>query len=519
MSTEIRPAHVEDWLATLPYANFEKCAVMIEDRLADTNRVELKSAQRMELMRLYWQPYRYLLETHIKSETNTAHQSLPRRLRQVDAIRRVVVELAFGCKLALENTNTARGLFRTGKPPLDSYLFALTAHAHVLLLNFHEYSPSPRSAWRELHELYETAEDQDLLQASGADPDSDEARQRTCIHDLYTSICATAVVDPHHLNTGDVWQVYGLARQHAGRIEIRNFSRTDDEAGLFVIDLKNSRAPIAYAKLKLEQTPPQLRLLDCSALAGAVAREYDEVGAEIARRPNERRVQYAALLDQAINAWSKPARRQRPRKVTSGAVDVSLGLKAAHAAMTGKEEDASATPAAAGGDEIVLEDATPGALAETGSLLQLNSWQLVNEGSGGYSLFTDQKIKDGVRVGDVLALRASTDPALPPWRLGVVRWLMLAQGSVHKIGMEMLARNVQAVTVRGIDGAENRTEPRVGFLLQPTAREQPPTLLNSPGLFQAGSALEISDGRGRRTVHADAILERTVAYERYTVSA
>ncbi len=514
MPTEIRPAHVEDWLETLPYANFDKCASMLEDRLADTNRMEIKSAQRMELMRLYWRPYRYLLETHVKSRTNTAHQSLPRR--QVDVIRRVAVELAFGCKLALEHGGTtSRGLFRVGKPPLDNYLFTLTAHAHVLLLNFHEYSPTPKSAWRELHDLYDTAEGQALLETETADPDSDKAKQRTSMHAVYSSICATAVVDPHHLNHGDVWQVYGLARKYAAQIAISAFERADDDNGLFVIDLETSRAPVAYGKLKLEQTPPQLRLLDCRALAAAAEREYAEAGDAIGRGPSELKVQQAALLNLLVGAWSQPARRQRPRKVTSGAVDVSLGLKAAFAAISGPAETPAAAPP---GDEIVLEDASRGALAETGSLLQLNHWQLVNEGAGGYSLFTSEKIKEGVRVGDVLALRAGSEGALPPWRLGVVRWLMLAQGSVHKIGIEMLARNVQPVQLRALDGGDSGAAPREGFLLQPSGRGQPPTLLNSPGLYRAGAAVEISDGRARRTVKAGEILERTVAYEHYSVS-
>ena len=59
MIMECRPAYVEDWLETLPYADFRKTVAVLSEAVKATNQIPMKAAQRFELVTLYHRSYEY----------------------------------------------------------------------------------------------------------------------------------------------------------------------------------------------------------------------------------------------------------------------------------------------------------------------------------------------------------------------------------------------------------------------------------------------------------------------------
>ncbi len=496
MQIETRPAHLDDWLDTLPYANTEKCIELLESALTQTNKTPVKPNLRFELMELYWLRYRYLLDTKIRSDTHAASQGALQRLRQIDLIKRVALEIAFGCKLAIHDSMSHKALFRASRPPVKGSLLALTAYTHVLLLNFHEYSPTPKNVWREIHELYEHAEALEFLDEGLADPDG-ESNGNTTLRKAYVRICASALVDPHHLDAGNIWHVYDLVTDWIDDINITPFSPVTDATGVFVIDLHHAGGPVSYSKLKLDRTTPHLRLLYCEKLTRRCSAELDQLSGRTQTGLLDKTAQRVRLLEYVMRAWGDPLRRQLPRQQKSGIVEVAIGINPSYAKISG---DTELSPTDTGADEPPTTE----------------QWHIVNEGSEGYALYATERPQSGVRVGDVLALRSG---ASTEWILATVRWLMIERGKVYKVGAQIASRSAKAIEIKAMAGPEIMTQPRSGFVLDPLKDGELYTLLTSPGLYAPELGLELRVGPQRQSVTAGDLIEQTIAFERFTYQA
>lgn len=67
---ETRPIYIEEWLDSLPYIDFVKTSSLLNEALIATNKADIKSSTRIELIELYNRPYQY----YVASQINTGAQ-------------------------------------------------------------------------------------------------------------------------------------------------------------------------------------------------------------------------------------------------------------------------------------------------------------------------------------------------------------------------------------------------------------------------------------------------------------
>ena len=67
-------------------------------------------------------------------------------------------------------------------------------------------------------------------------------------------------------------------------------------------------------------------------------------------------------------------------------------------------------------------------------------WGLVDQSSQGFAVIKDIKPAYSVRVGDLIAIsiRKKGEKKSTQWILGVIRWLMIRDGKVFKVGVRTL---------------------------------------------------------------------------------
>jgi hypothetical protein len=493
MDVEIRPAHVDDWLDTLPYTNAEKCFETLEWALTETNKKGLKPQLRLELLELYWPRYRYLLDAKIRPARGGAARAAQGRGAPIASARRVAEEFAVGFRLSIREGLSHKALFRTSKPPSKGTLFAMTACGHALLLGHAGYAPIPTNLWREIHELYEYGEALEFLDESLPDPDGRKS-DKTTLRRTYVRICATALVDPHRLELGDIWQVYELAGQRIEEIRITPFTPMPETLGVFVIDLHASSGPISYNKLKPDRTTPHLRLLHCAALAQACTAELKQAARPAGARPLDAGAQRSRLLARLIQAWGESSKRTQARQDATDTVEVVVGIHAVYGTLAGSAAHELHE------DAVRIQTAVP------------VQWQVVNAGAGGFGLYTSEHAQPAVRVGDLLVLKAAGGS----WTLATVRWLIVERSKAYKIGVQTLARSAKAVRIRAKNGAEVATRRRPAFVLDPLRAGDFYSILTGPGLYAPGAGLELSMGAQRQIITCGDLVDSTVAFERFT---
>jgi len=517
MKVETRPAHVEDWIDTLPYANFEKTAQLLEEALRDTNREQIKLATRLQLLSIYWRPYRYLLQTYLKGESSVGLRGVDAVQQRVGGLKRVAFELAFGCKITIEEALTRKSVVFANKLPVDTMLLAIKLLGHVLILNYNEYAPTPKNVWRELHTLMQRAEELGVATLDLPDIES-ERHATTSIMRIYLKLLASSLADPHHLTTGAIWSIYDQLEAWADAIRIGPFREVKNPAGYFVIDLQSSEPPLSYVKFDKSKLGPQHRLLDCAPLQNVVKMHLDQAAAPAPAGVVRPQPPLApALLAHLQRAWGLPPKRYFPRHEKKGTARIACGMNAAYYFTNHQHEFGVDKPGRASDEELGDESYTSSYTEEVAPKYVADTWHFVNEGPGGYAIYISEKPRAPIRVGEIVALHEQATDNDARWLLGVIRWLMIQRDRSHKIGIQVVAREPEPAAIRVL-GGEATEEPRRGFFIKSATGSSAPTVVTSRGLFNQNRAIEVSFGAQRLQLRAGDLIESAAGFDHFSCS-
>lgn len=510
-AVELRPAHLEDWLDGLPYADFQRTCDLLHGALRETNRQTLKSGLRLELARLYWRPYRYLLDSLARGGTQPLLHGAQALQQRSEALKQVALELAFAARRAMDEGEERRGVFGARPAPGGAAVLAARLLSHALVLNFLGYAPVPPAIWHELLELYAQAEAAGTANAAvpepgGEAPDTDSLRQ------VLVQTAMTALADPYHLPPGAVWEIYVQVQAWSGRVRVEPFHEIRNPGGHFVIDLHGAAGPLSYARFDRRTVSAGHRLIDCSALQPLVQAQQAALAAGAAPPAGLRlKRQHAPLLLELLRrAWDLPPKRYFPRQPRKGPVHLACGFNAAFYFSNAEREFAAVT-APGGGEELDYD-----ALAHDPSRYQAEQWIYADAGPGGFALRSAAAPRTPVRVGELVAMRDAGAANGAPWQLGVIRWLMVHPDLQHRVGVQIIARQPEPVAVRAPAAGDEPLEYRRGFLVAEPSATDGITLIAPRGLYRDGEVIELLSHGERLRLQAGRLRESTLVYDLFS---
>jgi hypothetical protein len=509
IATLLHPADLQQWMETLPFADVNKSAQIIEAALRQTNTQAIKPAVRFDLLQRYSRSCQNLIDTYLTSRGGGLH-SVDTKQQHVESIRRLAHELAAGYRLAIRDALASKSIFQAARPPAEAVLLAMKAHGNLILLDFHRYTPIPKSSWKDLHSIYALAERLGDAQKPIADPADSSApiSPSAC----YRQILAIALADPYRLPFGAVWEIHDQLRDWIGDTHIYKYNPVPVAAGYFVIDLNGGEIPLCYAKFQSPSPPDNYRILDFRALHRTARQRLDALDRG---KPARELVRFAPLharflLEHLNKAWGLPPQRHLPRHLRHGAVSITCGIRAAYFFVNGDQEfDHSGQTIGPAGMEVhgVGYDADAPAPRH-----DIENWNFHNESAGGYSIYTLSRSRLKVRVGDLTGMRSASELSAP-WALGVIRWLIMSADQCYRVGIQVLATSVQAATIKPMD---DNIAPQRAFLVQPAAEGVSSAIVTGKGLYRPDRAFEIEIGRERWRLHAGHLFESTTAFDCFT---
>lgn len=506
---DTRPLYVEEWLDSLPYADFLRTARLIEEATRATNAQTVKAATRLELVEIYNRPYQYYVESQIRAGAQHTLQSIEAMQGQIDLTKRIAVNLALACRLAADEILKQKTGWRQTKPPLPAYLGAIQYLSHATIFGFLEYAPIPKNVWRQLHSMYEFAES--IRRELEPVPLPGQQQGSSSIADAYKRIVLAALVDPHHLPFGAIWEVYEQLRHWIGHVQLRPFEPVSGTGGCFVIDLDSDCRPLTPDKQAQITAVKRARILDCAALAGVVEDQLDRLAAGQPLSTESRLSPYfaRAVLGQMLRAWGVPPSRHFPREPRSGTVTLVRGMHAIFYHLNGEQEfDPGRDPDAE--DEADWHQPAP---AEVPAVYAGETWNLVDQGQGGFAVISSDRPPQTVRVGDMVAF-ANDSGGRRTWVVGIVRWLMVRQGRSHRLGAQILGGRITAAGVRATTGSRQDRRFRRALLVQDRAATDI-SLITERGFHVHGRELQLRVGQTLRTARAGPLAEGSVAFERF----
>ncbi len=539
-SGELHPKDTQAWLASLPLADSAATSRRLYKQIFDLNRIELDAKERLELMELYSRP---VATTSKALQSSFAHLSLPlapKAHQLAEFLRQLHNEMAYGYKAVLRDLLSARG--KWGRKAAVELAVERAMHqlGEVLLRSYQVYMPYPAGTWREIHALYQLAEEEGFL-TEPLSASREDAGETVTVRDTFLRIVLLALCGPYQLPQNECLRVNDFLFNWADKASVKSELGVTDPVGHFLIDLSaDSPAMLIPKDVKLKAAP-YLRMLSTIGLARTVHELLNQLkNGETADQLNigSDCVDSGCvdMLRRMVRFWGMAARRQYSRS-TKRASQISLcvGLKAVHFFSGGQKPFVPPSVATQAGDAwqgmavvdsgrelfvdldgdmAAAEAATPDALAANGEMFRTDRWRIRDESAGGLSLMHIGRGSQ-VRVGDLLGIQG---PDTDVWRVGVARWLKSPATGQLEMGVEMLAPAVVPVAVLPVSGTVSTTfgyEPALRIDTIP-ALHQPATLLVARGLVAVGQNLDLVDPQALtapRRVRVLNVIERTGAFE------
>lgn len=510
---DTRPLYVEEWLDSLPYADFVRTARLIEEATRATNTQNVKATTRLELVEVYNRPYQYYIESQMRTGAQHTLQSIETMQGQIGLMKQIAVNMALACRLSADELLKQKTAWRQTKPPLPALLGSLHYLSHAMILGFLEYAPIPKNVWRQLHSIYEFAES--VQREMEVVPLPGQKGVTTTIADAYKRIVLATLVDPHRLPFGAIWEVYEQLRHWTHHVQLRPFEPVTAGGGSFIIDLDSDSRPLTPDKQSQISAVKRARILDCAALGGIVEDQVERLDAGQPLTTESRLSPYFArvMLGQMLRAWGVPPQRSFARESQNGIVELVRGMYAVYYHLNDCMEF---DPGRDANDEDE-NDWQPPADADRTMKYAGEKWTLVDQGLGGFAVMNSDGAPQNVRVGDLVAF-ANQVSGRRDWSLGVIRWLMVRQGRQHRFGAQVIAGRITPIGVRATTGSLQDRRFRRALLVESDSAEYRNSLLTERGFHVKGRDLELRVGSSVRAARAGALMEGSVAFERFELA-
>jgi hypothetical protein len=412
------------------------------------------------------------------------------------------------------------------------FLLRLFQHRQVeFLLAPLDNGPADTGVWTQLHEAYQYAHSQRLLEVRQEIRRSHEiAATETTIEQEYVHLLLLDLMNAGHFSPYDAFWVNQWLPTGCDGLTLSSVRGTGDRAGdQFVVDLDSSEGlvravdPGALRCLYLDPAPLLERIdVEVSARRAGARNEggppttigrgnrvkvlkklrcvYSPKPPRIDRRGERKPV---ALVVQAVVGLSNIARMLRNEQKRTALLDPSTAPEVEEITITVK--GAVVEKAAVAGPEGDLTVSAPNAPP---TVVPLLVWEIRDRSDSGCRLHGKAASMNGITPGTLIAIR---EHEMAPWVLVVVRRRGKSVGENLDLGVEFIGKDPRRVVATLIDdtvppGAEaaQKHKRRFAVLFLPASSRQPvlpfKTLIVPAGEFEENRSVTLRAGGARHTL-------------------
>ncbi len=383
----------------------------------------------------------------------------------------------------------------------------------LLMETYRMYLSEPKDIWRDLHQLYQFAEE-NHLHTLPVKKEHREPELGLSIKQVYMRILLLSLFNPYHLVKGEVALIYERAGRWSNFVRLEKHNKKEGCTEKFMVNLDLNDSPYYLFSDSLDTQPPDnCRVLEISSLVQvlenqikAVDENINKVGKKSSAIEKEQRDMYLRLK----NSLFPRKERSTPRIPVSEKLRVVDGLIACHYFLNEEQpffenEDLSGEllQGVTNGDEI------PDAPV---------SWNQINESEDGIALFCDQRSDMKISNGQLVAFHIDNDT--DRWSVGVIRWLQNNRNGKTEFGVQVIANTAQAVGLKIVRGVSDNMGLVRGIVTPDVdPLKEVATIIATPKVFDVGMVILINLENRIINVKLHELIEATGFYERYSFIA
>jgi hypothetical protein len=472
---QIEPKALKRWIDALPLANASVAARMLFQAIRELNCMTVDPVARLTALEALRAPVLQLTEAIDRQVVGSSFPLPPQRAQLGAAARDFQQQMALGYRLAVYELCAPDGRvpFLRGKTAALALERAIGHLGAELCKGYYLYAAPPDGLWRMVNALFGFALACRVDDKSVDDP---VAGGSSTPRQTFAQVLLLAISNPYRLTQKEIQEASQVIRAWASLPVLRGAVAGESVCAV-PLDadrgpgyLPEERSAEGAARMSFDTAPLEVELNRQLALVDGLGGSLSfrvrggpaaSIGADLVRR--------------LVANWRFNPERAFRRLPAGHLLDTAVGMHAVHYFLAGGVDFEAVVRRACGTAVHVTERERSGGFggAEIGRP-ELHRARVLDQGLGGYRVLWERADSVRARIGEVVAVAASTDAEDPAavapderdWMVGVIRWMRIgANGSVDA-GIELLAREARAAVVRSMDGQRHPRPSARGLLLQ-----------------------------------------------------
>lgn len=483
--------YVEEWLDSLPYVDFKNVTTLLHEALEAANQMDMKPAQRLELIGLYNRPYQYYIDTQVKAGANHTLQSIEMVQAQIGDMKQMALELSTAGRRVMDESLSHKSLWGQNKFPLEAAASSMRYLSHAMIFSFLEYAPVTQGLWKEINFLYQMTEKVNQQRKTVNLIGTGKKSESVTLEKLYTKALLTYLADPYHMPFGAIWEIYQQLKDWRGLCELKTFATPEKADNYFVVNLTSDNGPLAYEKFNKAKASANHRILSTSKLVSAINTLLKDLDADkdISDKVNISSYYREHILTVLSRAWGNPPKRSSARKSKSGQLNMAHGLPSIFYYLNDEHEFNMSNNSSDEATDVAAFNVDKTSPAD----YQKVNWQLADASSGGVAVTRPERPGEILRVGDLIGMSLD-EKNLPKetFRVGILRWLLVKQNKLYRAGIEIINKQIYPAGLRSKSGSMAEKEYRRCLITGNPAKTRTLVIFTSKGLFIPDRLLEIN---------------------------
>jgi hypothetical protein len=551
---------VESWVSDLPLANTGETSKRIFKTLVEFNRLEIPNVKRVKIANML-QP----IVGHVTSNLSKYYMDVPipltaKNQKIVVLCRELHMELANSYKIVIERMASGQEEKFQQKIMIVALHQALQYLFKVLYYSVIVYNPYPGNIWKEVHQLYLFAEQNDVagisINRGGDNPD-----HISSIEEIYLNALLLDISSPYGLRQKEIENLFDKLPAWARQIRISPMHTGDENEGQFFINAEDDTPPTHFS-LRNEESSTFCYLIDTTELTQQLRTELKSIyashdGGNIFNKE----IQITApLLRKVIKSLTYEPKRGFIRTNLNFKLDTVVGISDIHSQITanmsksevGDSEQTELEIENSGEfrestfldsyfsadddsiqivpldhpvdeaisyqhklDTYIEDDGAPAWTKQTkNETRDVFSCKTQNESAGGYCINWQGDDAPKIMVGELVGIQSASDPS--QFSVGIVRWLKQMPEVGLQLGFEIISPTTEAVTIHITPGNKQSSISQKCILLPKNpAANRPPTLILPIINIHVGDEIKIERAGTKRDAKLIRLLESTGSFREY----
>jgi cyclic-di-GMP-binding protein len=555
-----RERNIKQWCDDLPMANIGELAKRLYGCIHGSNEVELEVPMRMHLLKSL-EPLLYFVTDALKKHYLGQSASLNSKQRKIaNLCQTLQQEQAIGYKTIIEDLYSADDY--TSKYLPDAVCLALHYLHEIQIRSYQLYTDLKQGHWREMHLLYQLAEQNQFHQ------------NKTNVKDIqisslniYKKILLIATTNPNQIRQRDI---ENTAQALINMTQYTSITAEPDAQYDFVSNLNSDAQPFHRSLVK-DGMKAFYRGISVVSLVQYLQQELKTA------EQNKRTIKLSdTLLRHLLRSWGSMATRSFSRTKGNGSIKVSIGLGASHylihkelfgeddslysapetndtitdlegslknavvldnesGTLLGNHSGSSKPKIESGGDQIwnamyLKKAAQPTEVDSKQSFTQMtqatnaeqhkyefNEAFINNISPGGYCLELKGTLPKQTQTGEIIGLLETDEDDNLTWNIGNIRWLKNeADGEALKLGVQLIAPNARPVLAQVRTSKSDDSSYQRSLLLPALpGLAQPESILTSPVPFALGQKVRLKNDDESFDVKLTKLLSSGISYKQF----